>query len=348
MDGWWDCEDIAGFIHHLLGARLGEKIVNPLFIFMHPFLMQQLLLLLRRNLKATISNRQNKERSNQVAKEHYDLGNDLYQVMLDINMAYSCAYWKDVHTIDEAQEAKFDLVAKKIELKFGMRVLELGCGWGGFMRYVSGKYGVSGVGMNLPEAKGQIEFATAINKDFPVKIVAKDYREARGIYDSTVSIGILEHVGYKNYRTYFEIAHRCLSDDPYALSLVHCIGRSGKVSNLGDPWLEKYIFKEGMLPSRERIKRAINGLFVIEDWHVFEPFHYAHTLSAWWERFEKGWQKNKNEIRVKYENLMDGKFYRMWKYYLLCCKGVFLSGDAELWQIVLSKGGYPKIYMPVR
>ncbi len=312
MDGWWECKALDEFINRLLRARLDQKIKGnwktKLFV-----------------LQTKLFNRQTSSRASQVGEQHYDLGHDLYQAMLDSRLNYTCAYWRNAENLDAAQKAKLDLVCKKINLKPGMTVLELGCGWGAFAKYAAEKYGAQVVAVNI--SKEQVKMARELCQGLPVDIRLQDYREAKGQYDAVISIGILEHVGYKSYRTYMQVVDRCLKDD--GIAFVHTIG--GNVSTTHtNQWTDKYIFPNGMLPSVAQIAAAMEDLFVIEDWHNFGP-DYDKTLQAWYHNFEQAWP----ELRAKYGN----RFFRMWRYYLLSSAGGFRSRTHQLWQIVMTKPG---------
>ncbi|MCD6201144.1 MAG: cyclopropane fatty acyl phospholipid synthase [Bacteroidales bacterium] len=312
MDGWWDTPSLDEFINRVLRAKLDRKIKGD---------WKTILFLLR----SKMFNMQTRGRSRKVGEEHYDLGNDLYRRMLDKRMNYTCAYWKNAKTLDEAQEAKLDLVCRKTELKPGMKVLELGCGWGSFAKYAAEKYGVHVTAYNISEE--QVKLARELTRGLEVEILQKDYREAEGKYDAVISIGIMEHVGYKNYHTYMEITDRCLKED--GVALIHTIG--GNISTTHtNPWTDKYIFPNGMLPSVAQLSEAMEGLFVIEDLHNFGP-DYDKTLMAWFGNFDKSWP----ELKDKYGE----RFYRMWKFYLLSAAGGFRSRSNQLWQIVMTRPG---------
>jgi len=312
MDGWWDCQTLDEMISRILKARLEDRIKKDWKLIWHI-------------LKSRIFNLQKPSRAFQVGERHYDIGNDFYRQMLDKRMLYTCAYWKDASDLDEAQEAKLDLVCRKIGLNEGMTVLELGCGWGSFAKYAAERYGAKVTGVTV--SKEQVELGREMCRGLPVEIRLQDYRSVAGKYDRVVSIGIMEHVGYKNYRTYMEVVDRTLKDD--GIAFIHTIG-----SNISDtaanPWTTKYIFPNGMLPSIAQIGKAMEGLFVMEDWHNFGP-DYDRTLMAWYNNFEKAWPR----FRDKYGE----RFYRMWRYYLLSCAGAFRSRHIQLWQIVMTKPG---------
>jgi cyclopropane-fatty-acyl-phospholipid synthase len=160
----------------------------------------------------------------------------------------------------------------------------------------------------------------------------QDYRGLKEEFDRIISVGMFEHVGCKNYRTYMEVVHRCLK--PNGLSLLHTIGRNTSAS-LTDPWIDRYIFPNSMLPSAKQITTAAEGLFVLEDWHSFGAY-YDKTLMAWHENFTRNWDRIKGAY--------DRRFFRIWTYYLLCSAGCFRSRTNQLWQIVFSKNGVKEGY----
>ena len=271
-----------------------------------------------------------------VGEKHYDLGNSLFQAMLDSEtMSYSCGYWHNASTLDSAQKAKLDLICRKLHLQPGQRLLEIGCGWGSFAHYATTNYGVEILCLTI--SKEQATLAKERCKDLPVEIRLQDYREVQGGFDHLVSIGMFEHVGTKNYRTYMEIAKRCLK--PNGLFLLHTIGRQKSFLYTPDPWLRKYIFPVGEIPTRKQIYNNSDGLLKIRHWHEFGEY-YDPTLMAWHQRFVKAW----DELRVEYGPQMNGQFRRMWEYYLLSCAGSFRVGDARLWQVILSHPEAQKSY----
>jgi len=313
MDGWWDCKAVDQFMTRLLGGRLDKIVKGSNLSF---FMML---------LRARFSNAQSAKRAYIVGEEHYDTGNDLFTLMLDERMNYSCGFWKEAESLNQAQEAKLDLICRKMQFKPGMTVLEIGCGWGGFAKYAAENYGVSVYGVTI--SREQKKLAEDICKGLDVTFELKDYRELDTEYDRIVSIGMFEHVGYKNYREYMEIANRCLKDG--GLFLLHTIGRNTSEKTT-DSWTNKYIFPNGMTPSTQQVGAATEGLFQIEDWHSFGQY-YDTTLMAWHENFQKHW----NELEGNY----DARFKRMWQYYLLTAAASFRARRNQLWQLVLSKGG---------
>jgi cyclopropane-fatty-acyl-phospholipid synthase len=320
MDGWWDVKDLDQFFYRVLKAKLDK---DTLFVW-------QILLYY---VKAAVLNLQSVSRAFIVGEQHYDIGNDIYKEMLDANLVYSCGYWKHAKNLDEAQEAKLDLICKKIGLKKGDTILDIGCGWGGLLKYAAEKYGAKGVGVTV--SKEQAHLAREWCKGLPIEIKVQDYRTLTGKFDHIVSVGMFEHVGPKNYEVFMKKANHLLKDD--GLFLLHTIGSANEVPV--DPWIEKYIFPNGYIPSVRQISTAAKGLFVMEDWHNFGAY-YDTTLMAWFENFDRAWPK----LKGKYGE----RFYRMWKYYLLSCAGGFRARDIQLWQVVLSKNGVPGGYHSVR
>lgn len=320
IDGWWDSESLDEFFCKIFSARIENKARNWRIV---PHL-----------LKAVILNVGRKSGAFNIGERHYDIGNGLYKNMLDKRMVYTCGYWKNAKNLDEAQEAKLDLVCRKLNLKEGQKVLDIGCGWGSFAKYAAERYGVSVVGITV--SKEQAELGSEMCRGRPVEIRLQDYRDLNGQFDHIVSLGMFEHVCYKNYRTYMKIANRCLKDN--GLFLLHTIGGNRSVV-VSDPWIDKYIFPDSMLPSIKQISASVEDLFVMEDWHNF-GYDYDKTLMAWYINFENNW----DNIKSNY----DERFYQMWKYYLLSCAGSFRSRKNQLWQIVLSKKGVFAGYKSIR
>ena len=253
MKGWWDCEKLDEFFFNVLRANI-QNSIKPTWAMRWGY------------IKAKLFNHQDKEGSQIVIDQHYQLGNELYQEMLGSTMAYTCAYWKDASTLDAAQIAKFDLIAKKLKLQKGMSVLDIGCGWGGFAKYIAENYGVSVVGITL--SQNQANFAKEHTAGLPVEFRVQDYRDVTDLFDRVVSIGMFEHVGTKNYREYMEVAFRCLKEG--GLTMLHTIGNNNSSAKI-DPWIDRYIFPNAHLPSIAEIGTAVKGLFIMEDWHNFGP-----------------------------------------------------------------------------
>lgn len=278
-------------------------------------------------LRERLFNRQTRKRAWQVGVAHYDLGNEFYQAMLGPSMAYTCGYWANAENLCEAQQAKFELICRKLRLSPGMRLLDIGCGWGGLMAYAARNHGVSCVGLTI--SKEQAAFGQARYSSLPVEFRLQDYREVKGRFDRVVSVGMFEHVGKKNYRSFMQLVQRCLVQ--HGIFLLHTIGKNERRGTT-DPWVNHYIFPNGELPSPSHITEAVDGLFVMEDLHNFGA-DYDRTLMAWHQNFEAAWPQ--------FAEAMGERFRRQWRYYLLSCAGAFRARDLQLWQWTFSKGGVP-------
>jgi cyclopropane-fatty-acyl-phospholipid synthase len=322
MDGWWDTERLDEFVFRIQSAGLEPHFrrIDLLWLWIADLLLS----------------RQNRNRASDVAARHYDLGNDLFAAMLDATMQYTCAYWQNAKDLQAAQAAKLELIAKKLSLKPGMSVLELGGGFGGLALHLAAHYGCRVVSYN--NSREQVEFAVQRCRGLSVQNIYGDYRQAleqTEPFDRVVSVGLCEHVGHKNYRSFFGLIHRLLR--PQGLCLLHTIGGNASYRET-DPWIDKYVFPNGMVPSVAQLGVAAEQMWVIEDWHNFGP-DYDPTLMAWWQNFDRAWPR----LQQQYGD----RFYRMWKYYLLGCAGTFRARKLQLWQLVLSKGDIP-FYTPVR
>jgi len=325
MEGWWRVPSLDGMLYRMIVADLDQR-VRGIGVAIDA-------------LHARLTNMQSRRRSFEVGERHYDLGNDLYRAMLGSRMVYSCAYWRDragqvLDNLDDAQEAKLDLVCRKLGLQPGMRVLDIGCGWGEALKFAAERYGITGVGVTV--SREQAAFARELCEGLPIEIRLQDYRELNEPFDRAFSLGMFEHVGVKNYRTYFEVAQRCLDDD--GLFLLHTIGTNRSVRHT-DPWIGKYIFPNSMLPSAVQIAQASEGLFVLEDWHSFGA-DYDRTLQAWRANVESAWP----QLDARY----DERFRRMWRFYLSASMATFRSRHSQLWQLVLSPKGVPGGYVAPR
>lgn len=313
MDGWWDCPALDEFFTRVLRSRTDHKVVGGS--------MLQILAASR------LMNMQSRLRSQVVAKTHYDIGNDLYSEMLGSSMMYSCGYWRHAGNLNEAQEAKLELIAGKLELRKSQRVLDIGCGWGTACKYFAERHGVQVVGLTL--STEQAAMARQLCNGYPVEILQKDYRDfdPQRKFDAVYSIGMFEHVGYKNYRAFMRKVSSLLA--PEGRFLLHTIGGNASVTHT-DPWINRYIFPHGMLPSIQQIGKAIERLFVMEDWHNF-GLDYDRTLMEWLLRFEAAWEM----LSQNY----DERFFRMWRYYLCMCAGSFRARRNQLWQVLLVPNG---------
>ena len=328
MDGDWNTGSLDGLLCRLLEARLDERVKGAAARF--------------DALRAWLSNRQTRRRAREVGRRHYDLGNDLYRAMLGPGMVYSCGYWRDAADLASAQAAKLELCCRKLDLRAGMRLLDIGCGWGELLRHAAEHHGVRGVGITI--SREQAALARERCAGLPVEIRLQDYRELGRDgerFDRIVSIGMFEHVGVDNYPEYMDVARRCLADDAAhggGLFLLHSIGGE-RSRRRTDPWIARYIFPNSMLPSAAQVARAVEGRFVIEDWHNFGA-DYDRTLQAWRDNIEAAW----DTLPARY----DARFRRMWRYYLAGSMASFRTRRNQVWQLVLSPRGVPGGYVAPR
>ncbi len=316
MDGWWDCSNLDEFFCRILRARLDTAVKSRAWYLAA--------------LKARLFNLQKPSRAYKIGRHHYDIGNNLFECMLDERMIYSCGYWETATTLREAQEAKLNLVCRKLGLQPGMRVLDIGCGWGGTAKFAAERYQVEVVGITVSEQ--QAKLGKELCRGLPVDIRLQDYRDIEESFDRILSIGMFEHVGRKNYKTFMHMVRDCLKDE--GLFLLHTIGRNTS-GTMSDPWTERYIFPNSMLPSAKQICSASEGVFVLEDWHSFGT-DYDKTLMQWFRNFHENWDALKE--------CYDERFYRMWKYFLLSSAGSFRARGNQLWQVVLSPKGVRRGY----
>lgn len=322
MDGWWEVEELDEFFNKIISSNLSNQIKPSIELVTTYF-------------KKRFLNLQKSSRAFQVGERHYDVGNDLYSAMLDKRLTYTCAYWNGgAKNLDQAQEAKLDLVCKKIDLKKGQTVLDIGCGWGSFAKFAAEKYGAKVVGITV--SKNQVELGKKLCAGLPIEIRLQDYRDVNEKFDHIISLGMFEHVGTKNYKTYMKVVGRNLKDN--GLFLLHTIGNNNSKEDI-DPWIEKYIFPNSVLPSMVDITKATDNIFKMEDWHNF-AYNYYYTLKAWMANVDTHW----DELKHNY----DDRFYRMWRYYLTSTAGMFKSRTIQLWQIVYSKKGVPGGYKSIR
>ena len=320
MDGWWDCECLDEFFFKIFTAGLNTRVLTVVDLV--------------HLLKNRVVNLQKKSRAYEIGKRHYDIGNELYEAMLDKRMIYSCGYWREAKDLDDAQEAKLNLVCRKLGLAPGMRVLDIGCGWGGMAKFAAEHYGVEAVGITI--SREQAGYAQNLCRGLPVDIRLQDYRDLDESFDRVISIGMFEHVGCKNYRSFMKVVRKALK--PGGLFLLQTIGRNSPARS-GDPWIERYIFPNSMLPCLSQTSRAFEGLFVLEDLHNLSS-DYDKTLMQWFNRFQMSWETLKEHY--------DERFRRMWSYYLMASAGGFRARKNQLWQFVLSPGGVAGGYESLR
>jgi len=322
MDGWWDCADIDTFIYKLLMAQKMMRMRTRNIGFVSTALLSKLL------------PAGSLYRSTEIAEKHYDLDNDLFAATLDPYMQYTCGYWPEgVTNLNAAQEAKLDLICRKLQLKPGMSLLDVGCGWGGLSKFAAERYGAKVTGISV--SKEQLAFAKNLCKGLDVDFRLLDYRNLNEQFDRIVTVGMIEHVGKQYYRGFMQKMKGALKED--GIYLLHTIGSNH--SHFSSPWLEKYIFPGCFSPSIAHLGHAIDDLFVMEDWHNIGP-HYYKTLIGWHENFEAAWPT----LSRKY----DERFYRMWKFYLLSMAPGFKARVGQLWQIVLTHKGLQPGYSTIR
>ena len=323
MRSYWDCLDLEEFLYRLLKEDHNERV--------HGIAK---LSLIYEILRAKLMNLQSKARAFMVGESHYDVGQDIFSAMLDKEMNYSCGYWQYAQDLDKAQLDKMELICQKLKLNPGDHLLEIGCGWGGFAHYAAQNYGVTVLGVTISKEQYLIAQERCRNQDVEIRLC--DYRDLDGEFDKIVSIGMFEHVGEKNYKEYFKVASGLLKDD--GVFLLHTIG-SDVTTLRTDPWIEKYIFPNGKIPSIAEVGAAYEGYFVLEDLHNLGP-DYETTLLAWHDKFIEKWPQYADKYGLV--------FYRMWRYYLLGCAAYFKSKQGQLWQMVFTKRSFSGSYRSIR
>lgn len=331
VDGQWDCEKLDELFERLTKAKLSDLAQKQ------PKFWALALKIMGLSLVSELVNFQKLSSTRNAIKKHYELGNDLYESFLDASMQYSCGYWQNSTDLDHAQINKMELICEKLDISPGMKILDIGCGWGGLARYIAERYDVKVYGINICEK--QLVYAKDLCKELPITFLSIDYRDLvnlRTKFDRVISVGMFEHLGPKNYTSFMSVVYQVLKPD--GLFLLHTIGSQKSTNMCGSLWLNKYIFSHGVLPSLAQISKATEGKFVTEDIHNFGAF-YDQTLLSWYDNFCNHWPKLKNKY--------DDRFFRIWVYYLNSCAGAFRSRYLQLWQIVLSpegiKGGYKRI-----
>lgn len=323
MDGWWECPALDQFFYKLGMANINNRTIRNLktaFFYLHSKLV----------------NMQTKARAKKVARQHFDLSPELFMSFLDPYNQYTCGYFKNTTDLNIAQEQKLDLICKKLQLTSNDRVLDIGCGWGGFAKFASERYGCHVTGITISDE--QVRYSQVFTKGLAGVTIRKcDYRDlGKERFDKILICGMIEHVGYKNYRTIMNVVRKHLADD--GLFLLHTIG-SNISSTALDPWMDRYIFPNTMIPSLTQLTRASEGLFVVEDLHSFGVY-YDPTLMAWFKNFENNWPT----LAKKFNE----RFHRTWKFYFLSCAGGFRARNLQLWQFVFSKTGIAGGYTSVR
>jgi cyclopropane-fatty-acyl-phospholipid synthase len=319
MDGWWDCNALDEMCCRAIRARLEERV--PVNLHTAVAIASSFLF-----------NLQTRRRSRLVGKRHYDVGNDLFESMLDPSMQYSCAWFRDTDDLGQAQTEKMDLLCRKLGLEKGMSLLDIGCGWGGLAKHAAEHYGCRVVGITISEE--QRRYGAEASRGLPVEIRLQDYREISEKFDRVVSVGMLEHVGPKSYRDYMKKVFQTLRQG--GVFVCQAIG-ANQSSLYPDPWVARYIFPNSMLPSAAQVTKAAEKLLVLEDVQNLGA-DYEKTLKAWESNFRRSWDR--------FESRYGERFYRMWRFYLLSCAGGFRARSLQLFQFVFSKGGTR--YLPSR
>jgi cyclopropane-fatty-acyl-phospholipid synthase len=323
VDGDWDCEQLDALFNRVLRAGLDRHALG-----------RARWLLWQDTARHALLNLQSPQRARQVAEAHYDVGNDVFEAMLDSRMSYSCGWWQRAHTLEQAQADKLELICQKLQLRPGLHLLDIGCGWGGLARHAALHHGVRVTGVTV--SREQLALGRERCAGLPVELRLQDYRELDGQFDRIASVGMFEHVGPKNHGVFMDVARRLLARD--GLFLLHTIGLQG-AAMATDPWIERHVFPNGKIPSAVELSTALQGRFVIEDWHSFAS-DYDRTLMSWWRNFEQAWPSLQARCGER--------FHRSWRYYLLCCAGFFRSRQGQLWQLVLSHAERDAVYRSVR
>lgn len=331
VNGLWDCQRLDQLFTRLLTPNTAIDVMNG-------FDPVANLRSLAVSLGERLVNWQSQRRAHQVARCHYDIDPRIYAAMLDSRRIYSCAYWQMASDLEQAQEDKLKLICEKLQLEPGQRLLDLGCGWGGFALYAAENYGVEVLGITVSQQ--QQRYVHRLSTDLPVRTLLADYR-SRNLrdekpFDRIVSIGMMEHVGRLNDHAFFKVANDLLADD--GLMLLQTIGNRQTTCKV-DPWIDAYIFPNGRLPSAQQLCRGFESFLILQDWENL-GHDYDKTLMAWWANFDSSWSKLSQDISPS--------FYRLWSYYLLSCAGLFRSGQGQLWQLVLSKASRKPAYRSIR
>ncbi len=321
MDGDWDAGSLIEFFRRTMGAGLQA----------HPLLR---LNRLAKEIQARFRNLQTRDRSRAVAEEHYDLDHRMYSLFLGPWNQYTCCFFDGTRDLEQAEVCKLEMICDKLEIEAGDRVLDIGCGWGGFAKYAASTRGCKVIGISLSDE--QIDYARSYTAGLPVEIHRLDYRDlpssSLGPFDKILICGMIEHVGYKNYRQLMQVVHTVLKDD--GLFLLHTIGNRHNTVVV-EPWTEKYIFRNSMAPSMRQLAKAAEELFVIEDWENYGHY-YVPTLQAWHDNFNRNWDR----IRaLEGPRPFDERFRRMWNFYLMSSRAAFEVEDLHLWHLVMTRYG---------
>ncbi|MFT4304370.1 MAG: class I SAM-dependent methyltransferase [Candidatus Woesearchaeota archaeon] len=324
MEGKWDSPHLDVLVAKILNAQIEQnRFIGTL--------TDNIL-----RLRSVLLNLQTKKYAPDLYETHYNAGNHLFESFLDENMIYTCAYFQNTDDLTQAQLDKIKIVGEKLHLQPEDNVLDIGCGWGGTARILSEMFGcrVTGVS-NTPN---QIIYALEHNSHDRVRFFLSDYRDIDGIFNKIYNIGFLEAVGPKNFRGFMELVDKNLDND--GIFLTHTIGSMESVE-CTDPWLDKYIFPHGVIPSRVQIDNSVRGIFEERDFEAFGEY-YDTTLMNWNQRFNDNWDSIKHNFKHPDE------FKRMMNYYFLICAASFRVGKNDLWHLVYTKPGHATDYQTYR
>lgn len=322
-DGWWDVEgERLQELFSVLFANNVDRLFNGGFL---PRIIGRV-----RSWRLGI----NRARAaHDDIRVHYDLSNEFFAQMLDKTMTYSCGYAAtESDSLEQMQQNKLKRIAAKLQLQRGGTLLDIGCGWGGLLTYVGENFPeVQGVGITLSEE--QYEFARRRLREKGLqdrmRVQLLDFRDLAGSFDFVVSVGMFEHVGLPSYGDFFQAVRRVLQ--PTGTALLHTIGVEEEPRRLQDPWIERYIFPGSRLPRLEELVRGARegdlAVGHIENWRP----HYALTLRHWRKNFKEGWS-----AITKLGRSFDGRFFRVWDFYLQVCEACFIDSTVELYQVMLS------------
>jgi len=268
------------------------------------------------------------------AQHHYDIGNDFYRLWLDPSLTYSCAYFLNPHDdLATVQQQKVDVVCRKARIQPGQRVLDIGCGWGSVLFHAAETFDAEAVGVTPAKEQANWIEGEAERRGLRdrVKVIRRDWRELQdhGPFDRIVSVGMFEHVGAAQYPAFFRGWRDLLAED--GLSVLHTIGRMTPVPGGADPWIAKYIFPGGWLPTLSELGEHAGqtGMRVADVENLWQ--HYAETLRCWRENFDL--------VRDEVEAMFDDRFARMWWLYLTGSEAGFRWGGLQLWQVVMGRQG---------
>lgn len=328
LDHAWVCDDLVGLIDRIMKADLLSKLS----------LVMKLRLVLKslpQFFKTWVFNKV-RSKPYEIGQQHYDKGNSLYKEMLGSDdMTYSCGLWDDADDLKQAHLNNFDRACQNMKLKPGMKVLDVGCGNGSFLKYAAEKYGIEGVGITVSEE--QAKFAREFCEDLSIKIMVRDYRELGeeffGYFDAIASFGMFEHVGPRNHQTYFKMISKYLK--PGARFFFHTIANFKKAIFL-DPFIFKWIFPSSYVPTIKQVLNAAKEYFIHIETYDVKAENYAKTLAVWYKRFKDGWESKLRHLY--YDKVMQGdSFYKMWCYYLASCQALFKVNGKYVLQVVFEK-----------